>query len=64
MLIANLFVLNTGLTDEQLRQLFIVLENKPDASAIYEKWIDSIPRRMVDLSIRSYKGSSSNYFLF
>lgn len=45
-----------GLSDAQLHQLFVVLESRPDASAIYEKWIDSIPRRMVDLSIRSYKG--------
>lgn len=41
-----------------------MLENKPDAPAIYEKWIDSIPRRMVDPSIRSYKGKTPKLFLW
>lgn len=45
-----------GLTDDQLFHLFsYVLENKPNAAAIYAKWIQSLPKKVTNGSIRHYK---------
>ncbi|XP_031632913.1 uncharacterized protein LOC116346822 [Contarinia nasturtii] len=46
----------SGLTDAQLYHLFnYVLENKPNAKEIYDKWIESIPKKRINGSIRFYK---------
>ncbi|KAG4070394.1 hypothetical protein HA402_006536 [Bradysia odoriphaga] len=46
----------SGLSDAQLYQLFEVLEGEPNAPSIYAKWIQSIPIKLVNGSIRSYTG--------
>lgn len=43
-----------GLNDNQLFKVFNLLENAPDAAAIYEKWIHSIDERLIDPSIQTY----------
>lgn len=45
-----------GLSDAQLYQLFEVLESEQNAPSIYAKWIQSIPKKLVNGSIRSYTG--------
>lgn len=45
-----------GLDDKQLYRVFSILENAPDAAAIYEKWIHSIPEHLIDPSILVYSG--------
>lgn len=47
---------NTGLDDDQMYQVFEVLENEQGASAIYEEWIQSIAPELRDASIESYTG--------
>lgn len=44
------------MTDDQLYQVFHILENSPDAPNIYEKWINGIPNGLVAQSLATYKG--------
>ncbi|XP_055313653.1 uncharacterized protein LOC129574965 isoform X2 [Sitodiplosis mosellana] len=46
----------SGLDDDQLYQVFEVLESEQGSSVIYEKWIQSIPSELRDSSIVSYTG--------
>ena len=41
---------------DQFLRVFSILENAPDAMAIYEKWIQSIHKKLIDPSIRTYSG--------
>lgn len=47
---------NVGLTDEQLHQVFVLLDNQQNASEIYEHWIGSVRPELIDTSIKSYTG--------
>lgn len=46
----------SGLTDNQLHESFNILSRTQDAAAIYEKWSESVPPKLIESSIRSYKG--------
>ncbi|KAJ6646166.1 hypothetical protein Bhyg_01377, partial [Pseudolycoriella hygida] len=50
----------SGLTDQQLREAFKILENKPNPTETYESWILSIPELLVDESIKYYSGINLN----
>lgn len=44
------------MTDAQLYQVFDVLDRMHDSTAIYEKWVCSLPSASVDQTIASYNG--------
>lgn len=46
----------TGLTDEQLEEVFKYLSVDQDIIETYSKWMNSIPTKLVDPSIRKYSG--------
>lgn len=47
---------HAGLSDEQLQRVFNILENTPNPSGEYEKWIRTISPELIDASIKSYTG--------
>lgn len=50
----KIFVSFAGLDDDQLKRVFEILENTPDAASTYAKWIEKIPS--IDSSIQTYSG--------
>lgn len=56
MLNVNFDLLFLGLTNQQLRQVFTILDNQQNAMEIYESWISKVPPELVDVSIKSYTG--------
>lgn len=46
----------SGLSDDQLYQLFDVLKNKQNPASYYAKWIQSVPRKLLNKSILHYTG--------
>lgn len=52
----NLSIKSAGLTDTQLEQTFKILLSTQDKFGIYEQWVESVPKALVDSSIRSYTG--------
>lgn len=50
------FVPHPGLTDDQLRQAFNILETKQNPSEIYDQWIESMAPGLIDVSIQTYSG--------
>ncbi|XP_055297736.1 uncharacterized protein LOC129566134 [Sitodiplosis mosellana] len=46
----------SGLDDDQMHQLFEILKNKQNPGSIYGKWIQSIPRKLVNGTISKYTG--------
>lgn len=45
-----------GLTDDELYQVFHIMENLPDASNVYEKWMNGIPIGLRTHIPATYKG--------
>lgn len=53
--IYHLFSNSTGLTDDQLCQVFDILDHLKNARDVYDRWIQSIPSEKVTISIASYE---------
>ncbi|KAJ6635827.1 hypothetical protein Bhyg_14413, partial [Pseudolycoriella hygida] len=46
----------SGLNEAQLHQVFKILESQQNSSEIYEKWIRSVPRELINETIQTYTG--------